>query len=172
MPAVVVQFEVAGRGQQPSHRRAPAQRQRVEQPHLHTGMGGPDRAAGRRSLRPINRSPANAPAHHGQQLEPRRHGRRIGAGRQAGRRDAGQGGAGRIGGRPGLRWLARAARRQCGAGAQQGGQQRAEQGAQHGGQGATVGSRIQGLLACVGRLFAGGQQVVLLKQQRQPMDAT
>ena len=40
VPAVVVQFEVAGRGQQPSHRRAPAQRQRVEQPHLHTGMGG------------------------------------------------------------------------------------------------------------------------------------
>ena len=38
--------------------------------------------------------------------------------------------------------------RQCGAGAQQGGQQRAEQGAQHGGQGATLGSRIQGLLAC------------------------
>ena len=141
MPAVVVQFEVAGRGQQPSHRRAPAQRQRVEQPHLHTGMGGPDRAAGRRSLRPINRSPANAPAHHGQQ----RH-----AVRAATR------------GRPGLRWLARAARRQCGAGAQQGGQQRAEQGAQHGGQGATVGSRIQGLLACVGRLFAGGQQVGLL----------
>ena len=40
VPAVVVQFEVAGRGQQPSHRRAPAQLQRVEQPHLHTGMGG------------------------------------------------------------------------------------------------------------------------------------